>query len=621
MTQNDEAKRATTFLAIAQVKFRQALKKEDQEERLPSVSADASSQFFADLDAVLKQNTRVNVQKCTEWIVRHIAPSRARIAALGDYLMSVSKSIVVDQQEGTAAKKAARNRIDLLLIVNDVLHTDKFHRRSTTKQATFSQDCVLFVTGLIEQAAAFIAHKDAPAEKKLRALINYWTVNQLLDAAAINACRTSADEGLYLAQGGLSTRKRNYLLPDYHGDRTAPWHDLPAAYMLEQMIQNPKRPIDPTRIKIAKLDKKPASPHVHKLLDNFFENMDLKYAPTGDNPTGDTSKYKLWLDPIGQTVKLDKDTGSSSTVCNGYGWSMKFCQDMQRYGVPENIKMLREDAERLEATQDLRELPRQHREERRQYNSPPFRRRDSSSERGFRRERTRRNHSRSRHGSESSYDSRRSYSRSRSRDRSRDQRGGSPSDRRHHSHDRSHGHGDGRNSQPRPPPKSSGRGPTQTGSQWHNPGHASHDQQHNPTGPQNPVAPPQPPQNMVPPPPFTAPPFAFQPPPPGQFTGQFPFIPPPPGQFQGGFVPPPPPPNFTGPYPPPPPNMTAMPHAPFNLDNQQAQGYGNQFGFGNNAQYRHNQGSHQAGRGGYGGHQNGRGAYGGSSRGQRGGRY
>lgn len=62
MAQNDEAKRATTVLTIAQLKFKQALKKEEHEARMPSVSVEASSQFFSALNAVLQQNTSVNVQ-------------------------------------------------------------------------------------------------------------------------------------------------------------------------------------------------------------------------------------------------------------------------------------------------------------------------------------------------------------------------------------------------------------------------------------------------------------------------------------------------------------------------------------------------------------------------------
>lgn len=50
------------MLTIAQHKLKQALKREDNDARLPSVAVELSAQFISDLDAVLKQNTPVNVQ-------------------------------------------------------------------------------------------------------------------------------------------------------------------------------------------------------------------------------------------------------------------------------------------------------------------------------------------------------------------------------------------------------------------------------------------------------------------------------------------------------------------------------------------------------------------------------
>ncbi|KAF1941057.1 hypothetical protein EJ02DRAFT_309853, partial [Clathrospora elynae] len=610
----DEAKRAASILTIAQLKFKQALKKEDAQIRLPPVSVEVSSQLFNDIDAVLRQNTRVNVQKCTEWIVKHVAPSKARIANLGDYLISVSKSIVADQNAPRPVNKAARNRIDVLLIVSDVLHTDKFHRRSTAKPAIFGDACSGFIAELVEQAAACVFAKDSQPEQKLRALLNFWTVNQLLSAEDLKACRNRADEGLLLAQGGTPVRKRNYLLPEYHGDRTAPWHDLPASYMLEQMIKNPNRPIDPTRIKIQKFDKKPVTPHVRNLLDNFFENLDIKYLPTGDNPSGETKTHKLSLDPIGQVVKQDKETGETATVSNGYGWSMKCCQDMQKHGVPQSIKIAREDIARMEEdVQGARIMPTARRDERS--------RRSSSAESDYKRDR--RGHSRSRsyshRGSGSSYDSRRSPSRSRSRDMAHSRRGMSPTPNRKGSDGRGQRYDDSGPSQPRPPPRPYGKDAPHTGSQWNGPNGPNRSQ-----GNQYP-APPMPSQqygqgySQPPHVPFSAPQFPLQPPMPGQFPGQFPvpgFIPPPPPQFQGpgGFVPPPPPPNFNGPWQPPlpPPNMAGMPTGAQNFGNPYGNQYGNNFGPGNNQSFAPNQGGFAGGRGGYGGGPQQRGGYNGN---------
>ncbi len=560
---------------------------------------------------------------------------------LGDYLVSVSKSIVVDRQAAAPASvmKSTRNRLDLLLLVNDILHTDKFHRRSNTKQGIFSDEFTSFTLDLVELASSFIHEKDSPAEKKLRALLNYWAVNGLVSAEDLQSLQGRAEESLLLAQGGMPIRKRTYLLPAYHGDRIAPWHDLPASYMLEQMIANPKKAIDPSRIKVAKLDKKPVSPHVRKLLDDYFENIDLKYLPTGDNPSGGTKKYNLSLDPLGQLIKQNKETGEAAVVCNGYGWSAKFCRDMQSHGVAENIKILREDMERMEGFDGAQDAPQRRHDERR-YSRSPRRRRQSSSDSEYRRERGKhgrshsRSYSRSRRGSRSSYDSHRS--RSRSYDKDQDRRHSSARDDRRHTNDRGQGYDErgSRSSQPRPRP--SDRNSSQSAPSWDRGNNSSH----NTSGSADPgklSAPLQPSPSFGPQgaqAPFGVPPFPPPPLPPGQFPGPFPTGYPPPfpppqfplsGGFPGGVMPPVPPPNFHGSHHPSAAGMSNIPNAPYNTGNQP----GNYMGQGSGSGHSQNAGGFQGSRGGYRGNfqrggynnNNSRGGYGGHNRGQRGGRY
>lgn len=62
MARSDDAKRATTVITIAQLKFKQGLKKEEPEARLPAVTVETCLGFFSALDAVLAQNTPVNIQ-------------------------------------------------------------------------------------------------------------------------------------------------------------------------------------------------------------------------------------------------------------------------------------------------------------------------------------------------------------------------------------------------------------------------------------------------------------------------------------------------------------------------------------------------------------------------------
>ncbi|CBY00295.1 predicted protein [Plenodomus lingam JN3] len=516
-----------------------------------------------------------------------------RISVLGNYLVSVSKSLVVDEQPGAAAPKAKRNRFDLLLIISDVLHTDTFHSRSTTPRGIFGQECVPSTTELLARTAACCNTKSSPIEQDLMALLNYWAVNQLLTVGAIKTCRDRVEESLLIAQGGTPVRKRNYFLPEYHGDRNAPWSELPAAYMLEPMIREPLRPIEPHRIKIAKLDNKPVTPHVRKLLDNFFDNIDLKYMPTGDNPTGEIKKYKLWLDPLGQTVKQEKKTGEVSVVCNGYGWSVKFCQDMQKHGVPQNIKTAREDLALLEEdAREFREVRQRQREGQRRSISPR-RRRHSSSPSEPRQERSRDGRV---------YNS--GYDRYNSRTPSRSPRDGRPESRQSFSSDeRGRDHNDRRLDQSRQPPTPYGRDSSQSNSQRYRYG-ANTTTTPPPPGRHlggfvPPSLPPQAPstashaqgypQSFQPP--FGAPHFPFPPPVPGTYGAQYampPFVPPPPPQqFQGSgsFVPPlpPPPPNYSGPFPPPLPIPTQQ-NAPF-MNNPYANQHGNNHGYYNNAPY------------------------------------
>ncbi|KAJ4377375.1 hypothetical protein N0V83_000200 [Neocucurbitaria cava] len=692
MAQSDEAKHANTDLIIAQLKFKQALKTEDIEARLPPVSVELSAQFFSALDAVLEKNTSIHVQKCTEWIVKHITGSKTRTLVLGGYLVSVSKSVIVVQQLAgkapsaapTPVKKAIRNCIDLLLIVNDVLHADKFHRRSNSNHGTFGTECADSIRELVELAASCIREKNTQAEKKLRALLKFWALNQLVSTQDIEVLQKRADEALLLAQGGV--RKRHYLLPEYHGDPSAPWHELPASYMLEPLIKYPQRSINPSQIKIAKFGKKEPSPHVRNLLDQFFEKIDLECVPTGKTQTDSddkedvpkfpvqTDKYDMWLDPMAQTVKQIKGTEDRAIVSTTYGWSSKFCEDMREHNVPENIKIAREDFQRMGEDEEVREPPQRRREEegnssrgRRHEeddypNQPRHRRRRSSSGSDYRRE-----HSRDRRGSSVSYDSPRS--RSVSRDRSYDRHDRQPKDERRDSDDRRDNYVNNASGQSRRPSQFRGKGSSYSKSRRR--GKNRTNRNAGSSGRNYYAVPPQmsqAPQNFgegssqAPNPPFPVPPFAPQVGLPGQFPGSFPigqfpsnlqFPPPLQSQGPGGFMPPPLPPNFSGPFPPPMPNMTAMPSNSYNRGNQFGNHQGNQYGnhqgnqqgnqyanqqgnhhqgnlqghnqgYDNNGGYGQNSGGFGGGRGGYGprgnyqrGGYNNRGGYGASQRGPR----
>ncbi|KAF1967485.1 hypothetical protein BU23DRAFT_542802 [Bimuria novae-zelandiae CBS 107.79] len=503
MATSESIKRAETGLKIAQLKFKQALKREDNaRQALPSVPLESSISFCDYVDAVLRRNTTDNVQICKKWIIENVAPSKTRMKVLGEYLVAVSKSIVVEQPPKSA--KAARNRIDILLVVSDVLHSDKYHRDGS-EPANFAAMAKPSIEELVELAALAAPGKESTAEKKLKALINFWASRECISTDDFNSLRERVDEGLAVAQGATPQRKRTYALPDWFGDRSAPWHELSASYMVEPLVQNPGCPIPANAINATRFDQRQPSERVRNLLENYFENIDLDYRPTGDNPTGETKKYKLWLDPMGQLVKQNKETRETTIVYNGYGWSTKFSQEMQDNGVPDRVTALRQE-HKDKAAQKMRES---------RWNSPP-----RDYDRGPRSPGRRYSYSSPSRSPSSSCSRSRSRSRSRTRSHSR-----SSSYGKHNSKARWNSSKNEKNF-----------GPSQRNFNAQKP----HYPQGVPQGVPPQVFPPpmsQPPHSMsgiVPPPP----------PPPGPYPGYsmpgFP-PPPPPQHFQGGGAPPPPP--------------------------------------------------------------------------------
>ncbi|KAJ4346836.1 uncharacterized protein N0V89_010768 [Didymosphaeria variabile] len=622
MVNSDELKRAETGLRIAQLKFKQALKREDNSgQPLPSVSLESSTSFCDDIDAVLRRNTTDNVQTCKNWIVKHIAPSKARIAILGEYLVAVSKSIVVEQPAKSA--KAARSRLAVLLVISDVLHAEKFHREDGAVQGKILNNLKPYIENMVELAALAVPGKNSTAEQQLKAVLNFWGASACINAGDLKSIRERVDEGVAVAQGATPQLKRTHALPDWFGDRSVPWHELSASYMVEPLLKNPDRPIPTNVINATRFEQKQPSERTRKLLDNYFENIDLQYVPNADNPTGETKKYKLWLDSIGQLVKQNKETQEVTTVCNGYGWSTKFCQEMQENGIPDRVTELREGYKE-KAAQNPRDS---------RWKSPPrdYGRNSRSPRRRYSYSSDSRSRSRTRsHSRSSSYGKHDRDDRSRSSER---RRRSSRDDGRKSNGRRSRYDDKGRTSQD----NVSRKRPHDRQSRWiDNQSDFSNTKRNYPIPSTQqpsysaPNAYPTPGvrQQVFPPPSMSQPPHnmsGFVPPPPpapapGQFSGfsmhGFPPPPPPPQHFQSAGVPPPPPPpppNFQGPFYGAHPNTGGFPNDTYQFGNNAPPYQGNLGGYAGQPQGNF-RGSFQGGqRGGF------RGGFQGQGRGQ--GRY
>jgi hypothetical protein len=457
---------------------------------------------------------------------------------VAELLLSISKAYPIDQDADKV--RAARKRMATLLVVSAVLYADMSRRENDHDRPSFAAHWKPDIEDLVECAAEATIENDTRHYNGLQMLINCWAMSGCINLQLYQYLRKRFAAGMAVARGGNPLEKRTYRLPNMFGDRQSAWHLQPASYMIRPLIERPEVPINTNSIRPEQPASKEASDDVRAMIDDYFDNIDLAYKPTADNPTGETTKYKLWLDPLGQLVKQDKATREVTTVCNGYGWSPKFCAAMREHGCPRTIVEQR--------NAHLERLTAQREERKRRFGDTPAVAPSSS------RQRNTPGHSSSDDSRPTSRDSEGSFNRDRrsSQDQGRFYDHGTRFDR---------GRGDPQQ------PNQYNRGSQHQNQRWNNrvepqagrANYGAYGTDGNGRG------------NYSQGPPQAPPAFnnahGFQPPPPpppphlqGQYAGQtFPQPPPPP--FQGGQVPyppPPPPPNYDGSYSSPP-NMAGSP--------------------------------------------------------------
>lgn len=537
-----------------------------------------------------------SLQKCKQWLLLHLIPSRTRTAPLAKYLLAYADSFAARQPAGADAKKGAgpsakRRRLHILYVLNDVF----YHVKSRTRNEAFFPDIAPHLPALFKSAASF---ENAPKhEKKLNDLVRLWQEKAYFPHAVLDQLRAAIAEGpkarppphsngmdaARKATPAPSSRDAPFMLPSMHGDASTPWYDLPAANWLPVIEPNSTRPMNPSMIRPLQLAGGPADKSLVQAVKKLLGNVDKIYA---EDRRGSEKDSSVDISQMGEIIERDEmgDVVAGETY---YGWSRTFCEKMKarRRGDAMDI-----DADGRGRGASSRSSSRSRSRSRGRSSSsrgssrPVFkRRRLSASSRSRTRSRTRDDRSWSGGG--------RSRRRSRSHSRSRSR---SPSARRrqyHHHND----NGDIRTRDAYSPPPSLGTpgGSTMAPAPANPYGHPAGTMKNNNNGPphnflplkpqpqsqfnhhhnNNTAAPPSFPGGVVPPPPppnFLPPHLPHQqqagawnahplPPPPPQYQGPWPPPPPPPGNFpqpthQGWFPPVPPPPI--------PPNVNSNNHSP-----------------------------------------------------------
>ena len=484
------------------------------------------------------------LQKCKQWILRHVSMSAARTAATGRYLAALANSYssapAARSDSDTKATSTRRKRLHLLYIVNDALYhvTCRGGGDDDARQVQhFAESIEPSLVPLVTAAASFSC---APKHiAKIRSLLDLWAekgyYSDLLLAqlrAAVDKGTSDADKNDVVASATAaasgSSSKTPFLMPAAHGDPATPWYDLPAANWLAVLEPNSTRPMNPAALKPLKMTSGPAPPALVARVQSLLADVERMFGE-GDAAAIDPFA-DIDLDALGEHVEIDAFNGDVVGGDSYYGWSRAFCKSIKERGQPKGAGVsgtlrggVLQDRGRSGYPSDESRSPspvsprpaakkRRYSDSSRQSRSRSRSRSYSDEDRpndaslhvpsrDYRRPRRPRSRSRSR-----SYSKRHSRSRSRSRPRSRSPR-----------RDRAQPHGDSQ--------------------------HYQHHQQHFPRGPGAGI-----PGMPLP----GIPPYAHQGPgmpiPPPPVPGAFPFVPPPPG-YQGPWPPPlpsslPPPPHF-----------------------------------------------------------------------------
>ncbi|PCH07848.1 RNA polymerase II, large subunit, CTD [Penicillium occitanis (nom. inval.)] len=331
-------------LAIAKASFSAALLRPDP----TSLSRDDITTFHTLLDNALSHCSRINIQTCKEWLLRHVVSSSNRVGVLGKYLVALSTSYELasgNDQPKTANTRSSgkRKRLHILYLLNDVLHHTKYHlNEGVGAFVSFSSSLQPHVVELVGLAASYDRKKNPKHHRRLDLLLDAWHghgyyatdyVDKLQElvqnADSVDAIKASVglSEGASDIQPTGSKRDAPYIMPASHGDASTPFYDLPAGNFVPHIIPDSTTPIRPDTVKPIQFLAGPADQKLVGVLKKFFQDVDHIYGSVESELPENAS---LDVDELGQTVLRDDKTGEIIDADTYYGWSREFCQQMKK---------------------------------------------------------------------------------------------------------------------------------------------------------------------------------------------------------------------------------------------------------------------------------------------------
>ncbi|KAL8772758.1 MAG: hypothetical protein Q9209_002103 [Squamulea sp. 1 TL-2023] len=354
---------ASHSLAIAKASLAAGLMRPD----LSAASKTDIAQFHRLLDALILQCSTTNIQLCTEWLLKHTAPSADKLKAVGKYLVAISASLSPTLGSNglgpTRELKASsrRQQLHILYLIHDLLHYTKFHGAQWADGTSTARTLETHVVQLVTLTATYDQGIYRHHFARLNDLINIWAESNYFPSSVVAALRdtvTSASCGDFSAvkttepsatsidTAGNNTGERQkdlpYIMPASHGDASVPYYDLPAGNLMPCIIPNSLTPISPQTVKPLQFRAGPADEKLARAVKTFLQDINIIYGAHSPEQSYDT----LDIDELGQPIVLENAPGHIEATEGYYGWSKAFCEKMklrstdnQRAGSPLHPRM------------------------------------------------------------------------------------------------------------------------------------------------------------------------------------------------------------------------------------------------------------------------------------------
>ncbi|ELR08874.1 hypothetical protein VC83_01767 [Pseudogymnoascus destructans] len=329
---------ASHQIAIAKATFAASLLRPDP---VP-VPRDDVAQFHTLLGAVSTQCSPTNIQKCKRWVLSNVIQSTTRITALAKFLAALSASFSdADRSALVSAKRetsAKRKRLHILYLISDLIYHTKIRDRDTS----FADNFLPLLANHISSAASF---KNSPKHlRKIQRLLDIWEEKHYYSTNDINKIRQTvetaqpsnsttnepgdSDSRTVSNVAAKSAKDAPFTMPAMHGDQNLPWYDLPAGNLMQHIIPNSTRPIDPTLVKPMRFVPGQVDEELLASVKAFLEEVETIYDPIACQ---DENESRAWdVDEVGRRILRD-DLGDVVAGDEGYyGWSTTLCEKMKK---------------------------------------------------------------------------------------------------------------------------------------------------------------------------------------------------------------------------------------------------------------------------------------------------